>query len=204
MKATQGVAAFLTSVLMCPAQPLPELRLRAVEGKGMVVARGVQSSRRIAVEVTDGGGRLLAGATVVFRLPDTGATGRFASGLLTETLVTGADGRASVYGITWGEEPGALIVRVSAAHQARRTSIEIPVEISATAQPGRLDRNPSAIAYGGGSGTRKWLIIAGVAGGALAGLAAAGMGKSASPPTSITQPVRTPTVGAPSISINRP
>jgi hypothetical protein len=82
--------------------------LRVLEGAAMVVPRGGQFSRRIAVEVREAGGGPVRGATVPFRLPAEGPTGRFPSGLQWETLLTGEDGRAAVYALQWGNLPGEL------------------------------------------------------------------------------------------------
>ena len=62
------------------------LRLRALEGNGMVVAPSSVSSRRIVVVAEDESGQAVPGATVRFRLPASGSSGHFASGMTSETV----------------------------------------------------------------------------------------------------------------------
>jgi hypothetical protein len=179
------------------------LRIQVVEGVGAVVPSGAVSARRLVVEVTDGG-RAAAGVAVTFRLPEEGVSGRFSSGFQSEMVLTGADGRAAVYGIRWGETAGRLEVRVSAVREGRRGEALIPVEVSATAKESRADRASGEKVKGPGSGGKKWLILAGVAGGAAVGLLAAGGGKSTAPAAVVQPAVVTPTVGVPVISVGRP
>jgi hypothetical protein len=191
-----GVLALAGAVLW--GQSPSTLDLRVLEGNGLVVAANSSSSRRITVEVRDAQGRPAAGARVTFRLPAEAPTGRFASGLPLESFMTSSDGKATVYGIRWSATPGIAKVLVSASLQGERSELEIPVEVSASAQPERVAR-------AGGSSNKKWLILAGVAGGAAAALAAGRAGGSPAPgytpPAAI---VVLPSISNPSISITRP
>lgn len=179
------------------------LRIDVVEGAGAVVPAQAFSSRRFAVVVKDAAGRPVSGATVHFRLPAQGPTGTFASGLRTESTVTGAGGGASVYGIRWGAEPGRLEIIVAAVSGSLRAEARIPVEVSARARLSREDRsNPS---YRAPSSSKKWIVLLAVGAGAAAGVALAG-GKnggapSYSPPAAV---VVTPTIGTPTITIGKP
>lgn len=185
------------------------LRLRAVEGNGMVVSPNAPSARKIAVIAEDDAGQSLSGVTVRFRLPAEGPSGHFASGLSSETLVTSADGRAAVIGIVWNNQPGRLLLGVSAGLQGETAELEIPVEIGGQqsrkdpvlASPGRL---PSS-----GIG-KKWLILAATIGGAAAiGVAATALRGSSTPAKPVDQtslpltPVA-PVVGIPVIGIGTP
>jgi len=182
------------------------LRLRTVEGNGMVVSPNSASARKIVVVAENDAGQALSGVTVRFRLPADGHSGHFASGLSSETLVTSADGRAAVIGIVWNNQPGRLLLGVSAGLQGETAELEIPVEIGgqqarkepALASPGRL---PS-------SGVRKkWLILAATVGGAVAlGVAAAALRGSSTPAEPVVQPSLpltpvAPVVGTPVIGI---
>lgn len=179
------------------------LRVEVTEGAGAVVPAQAVSSRRFSVVVRDGAGRPLSSATVHFRLPAQGPGGLFASGLRTESTVTGPQGDASVYGIRWGAEPGKLEIQVVAVAGASRGEARIPVEVSATARPTREDRgNPS---FRAPSSSRKWIVLLAVGAGAAAGLAMAG-GKGGStqtyaPPAAV---IVTPTIGNPTITIGKP
>ncbi len=179
------------------------LRIDVVEGAGVVVPAQAFSSRRFAVVVKDAGGRPVPGATVHFRLPAQGPTGAFASGLRTESTVTGAGGEASVYGIRWGAEPGRLEITVAAVSGSLRAEARIPVEVSAGTRLSRQDRaNPS---YRAPSGSKKWIVLIAVGAGAAAGVALSsgrnGGAPSYTPPAAV---VVTPTIGTPTITIGKP
>jgi hypothetical protein len=74
------------------------LLIRIVEGEGAVYPVGSRATRGVTVQVTDETGKPVDSATVVFRLPQDGPTGIFSSGMPTEVVTTGADGRANVVG----------------------------------------------------------------------------------------------------------
>lgn len=196
-----SAGVIFASPFLCAA----DLHLRAVQGQGMVVAPGAASSRRIVVAVEDAFGKPLAGATVRFRLPAEGPSGRFSSGMTTESVLSGADGRASVYGIVWNGQPGQLVVAVVGTLGTDTAELEVPVEIgqnavkdSGASNPGRM---PSA-----GSG-RKWLLLgAVVAGGAALGgleMLSHKSSTSAAPVNTASYPpvLGPPAVGVPSILV---
>lgn len=179
------------------------LHIAVVEGAGAVVPAQAFSSRRFAVVVKDAGGSPVSGATVHFRLPAQGPTGSFASGLRTESTMTGARGEASVYGIHWGAEPGKLEIVVAAVSGGLRAETRIPVEVSATAKLSREDRANSS--YRAPSGSKKWVLLVAVGAGAAAGVALAG-GRGGgtqtyAPPAAAAVP---PAIGTPTISIGKP
>ncbi len=185
------------------------LRLRAVEGSGMVVSPDAQSSRKIVVIAEDEAGKALNGVTVRFHLPADGPSGRFASGLSSESVVTSADGRATVIGIVWNSQPGRLLLGVSAVVPGDRAELEIPVEIG-----GRNSRRESELTGPNRMPSRgvgkKWLILAAAVGGAAAlGVAAAGSRGTGNPAAPVVQPPVTtvpvpPVVGTPVIGIGVP
>jgi hypothetical protein len=183
------------------------LRILVTEGADAVVPRNSASSRRITVKVIGGGDQPIPNATVTFRLPAEGPSGLFPSGLRSESLLTGANGEAYIHGVRWNDTPGRLDVRVIATSGGRRAEAAVPIEISATLAPSRADRDSTSVR--GPSSSRKWLILALVAGGAGAGLAFAGGGGSTAaaapgvyvPPPALIIP---PTLGAPTITIGRP
>ncbi|MGD0579516.1 MAG: hypothetical protein ABSC08_11370, partial [Bryobacteraceae bacterium] len=161
-----GVVLVIGSQFLCAS----DLHLRAVEGQAMVVAPGVSSSRRIVVAVENDQGKPLAGATVRFRLPAEGSTGRFASGMITETVLSGPDGRASVFGIVWNGQPGPLVVAVACSFGTETAEVEIPIEIGQRSQKELNTPNPGHFPSAGSN--RKWLVLAAViVGGAAVGAA---------------------------------
>lgn len=197
----QALAAWLLLPLTLAGQA--GLRVEVVEGAGAVVPAGMLSSRRFTVVVKDAQGQRIQGATVRFRLPAEGPSGTFSSGLRSETALTDAHGRATVYGIQWANLPGKVEMEVIAAHESQRGSAVIPVELSRRAAASREDRaNPSFKAPSSG---RKWLILALVGAGAAAGagLAGKGGGKGAvyEPPAAVIVP---PSIGTPTITVGKP
>jgi len=185
------------------------MRLRAVEGNGMVVAPGAASARKIVVVAEDDTGQPLGGVTVRFRLPAEGPSGRFASGLSSETAVTPADGRATVIGIVWNSQPGRLRIAVSAELKGETAELEIPVEISGEASrkdPAMTGAGsvPSSVSH------KKWLVLAATIGGAAAigvvAVAARGSSTSSAPVTQPSLPITpaAPVLGTPVIGIATP
>ena len=201
--ALAAATIFLTQLLSAAS-----LRLQATEGNGMVVAPNVGSSRKITVLVQDDAGHPLGGATVRFRLPAEGPSGHFASGLSSETAVTPANGRATVMGILWNNQPGRLLLAVSAALDGETAELEIPVEIGLRAASETVPRNTVSPPS---SGIRKkWLILAATVGGAVAlGLGASALHGASSPAAPVAQPPVViasvpPVVGTPIIGIGTP
>jgi hypothetical protein len=189
--------------VICLSQSLfaSGLRLRAVEGNGMVVSANAASARKIVVVAEDDAGQALKGVTVRFRLPSDGPSGRFASGLSSESIQTSTDGRATVIGVVWNNQAGRLLLGVSATLQGDIAELEIPVEIS-----GRRSEKEPALTNPGrppSSGIRrKWLILAAtVAGAAALGIAASSLKSSSTPAAPAPQTPITPVSVPPVVSI---
>lgn len=184
------------------------LRLKVLEGEGMVVAPNAPSSRKITVVAQDDSGQPLRGATVRFRLPNEGPSGHFASGLSSESTVTPANGQATVLGILWNDQPGRLLLAVSASLDGESAELEVPIEIGMRAGHEPAQANPVRPPS---SGIRKkWLILAATVGGAAAlGVAASALHGPSNPAAPVTQPSLpvtpvAPVVGTPSIGISSP
>src|SRR5579871_3044640 len=90
------------------------LRISIVEGDGSTYAPGGRATRGLTVQVSDENGKPVPGATVTFRLPATGASGEFFGGSRSESVATGPEGRASVWGVQWNRTPGDVEITVSA------------------------------------------------------------------------------------------
>jgi len=205
------VAAALARGQAPPPPGYPELailHLKVIEGEGAVHVAGSRSTTPLTVQVTDEVGRPVEGATVSFRLPVSGPGGVFATGLLTEVLVTGPDGRAGVSGIRWGSEPGPVRIRITAVRGQARAGIiseQFLVEPATVARPAPGKRRPSM-----SSGQGRWLTVAIVAAGAAAGGLALGLaGKTPSQAASaagVAAAAQTSSVeiGAPTIRIGKP
>lgn len=206
---TSRLALAAGAIFFAPCLLASGLRLRAIEGNGMVVSANAASSRKIVVVAEDEDGQPLKGVTIRFRLPAEGPSGHFASGLSSESLLSAADGRAAVIGIVWNNQPGRLLLGVSASFQDDTAELEIPVEIG-----GQRTGKDSALVNPGhppSSGIRKkWLILAAtVAGAAAIGVAASALKGNSNPaepviPPPIILPSTPPVVGTPTIGIGVP
>lgn len=181
--------AVLLSIALSAKNP-PGLDIQVLEGANTPFAAGQASSRKLSVKVVDSDGAPAAGAAVTFRLP----SGRFASGLASEVVLTGSDGKASVYGMQWEEAAGPSNVGVTAVQGDLRSSIEIPVEIQLAAA---RDAQPSS---------KKWLWVSLILAGAAAGGLVAIAGGSGQAPAPTTPPIviPPPTIGGPSITVTKP
>jgi hypothetical protein len=160
------------------------LRVRVIDNDGAAHAAGSRSAG-IAVEVTDEMGKPVPGAVVNVRLPDDGPGGAFASGLSSEIVTTGADGRATTKPISWNRLAGTAEIRVTAVSGRLRAGTiaacrlsEPPPEEKAAVQAENVKperHGPRVLlkphATGGGGGHLKWILIgAAAAGGAVAAI----------------------------------
>ncbi len=214
------LTAFLIGLVfaahLAPAQepePPVTLQIKLLEGDGAVHRPGSKSSTPLTVQVTDAVGRPVPDVTVSFLMPPDGPAGVFASGLSTEVLVTGADGRASVYGVRWGQATGPVRVRITARKGHARAgtfSNQYIEEIEAAAET-PAGKKPKSVSKPRGKWLTVVMIAAGAAAGGLAlGVAGGGSGTGPSAPPAAggiqNPPTAPPTVGVgtPSISIGAP
>lgn len=166
----------------------PKISIAIVEGEGAVNNMRQRVAREPMVQVTDENRKPVAGAAVVFLLPNQGAGATFANGARSLTVLTDQNGNAVARGMQANRVSGQYQVRVTASHQGQTASTSI---------------NMSNVALAGAaasSAALKWLLILGAAGGAAAGVAVATGGGGSSgpaprPPTTVSP--GTPTVGAP-------
>jgi len=168
------------------------LQLQVIEGEGTVHVPGVRSGHALSVSVTDEGGRPVAGAAVSFHLPENGPGGSFVNGLRTEIATSDARGRATVRAFQANRVSGRFQIRILASKEQARAgtvSFQYVGELSARS----------------GTGGRKWVAIAALAGGgALAGVLATG--RSRPGPAAVVPVIAAPglTIGTPSISVGKP
>jgi len=173
-----------------PASPqIQALNITIVEGEGAVNNIRQRIAREPMVQVTDENRKPVAGAVVVFLLPNQGAGGTFANGARSLTTLTDSNGNAVARGLQANRLSGQYQVNVTASHQGKTVSTSINMS------------NVAAAAAATGM-SLKLLLILGVAGGAAAGIAVAatggnGNGTTTPPRPSTTVTPGTPTVGAP-------
>jgi hypothetical protein len=190
------VLLVLLNLLRAPVwaqQTVTGLSITIVEGEGAINNVRQRVNREPIVQVEDQNHKPIAGAVVVFFLPDGGATGAFPDGSRMLMTVTDNQGRAAARGIRPNNQSGPLQIRVTASFQGLSAS-------SAIAQT-----NVAAAASGSGfaglSTAVKVAIILGIAGGAAAaGVVIAthgGSSSSSSTPAPVVITPGTPSVGGP-------
>jgi hypothetical protein len=93
----------------------------------------------VAVQITDESGAPVPGASVVFRMPASGPSGRFATGGTEERSLTDAEGKAAAWGIEWNHTPGecriAIVATAGAARAGTTVSAILEGSPPATAEP---------------------------------------------------------------------
>ena len=188
------LAFLIAACVAARADDIALLNLRVVEGEGSVYGAGARATRGLTVEITDELARPVAGASVSFMLPESGASGVFTGGSRTEVAITNAEGKASVWGMQWSKTPGTVEIRITALKGAVRAGTISTQYIT--------DKLPAASMVSSGHKRRYLLIAAAVAGAVGAGVVLGSVRtSSAAAPAAIVAP---PAVGAPTITIGRP
>ncbi len=175
------------------------VQLKVVEGEGVVYRTGTRATRGITVLVTDETGKPVDMAAVSFRLPDEGASGTFSSGLRTEIVTTGPDGRATVWGMQWNKTPGPVEIRITAIKEQARAGLVSTQYLSDSVAPKSGGEGVFTASH-----SHKWWWIAAIAAGAGAGAAIALSKGSSSSPSTTTSAVTGISIGAPSITVSHP
>jgi|HubBroStandDraft_6_1064221.scaffolds.fasta_scaffold293493_2 hypothetical protein len=185
-----AICLLLINLCRLPAQaPPPTLNLVIVEGEGAINNVKDRVNREPIVQVEDENHKPIAGAAVVFFLPNQGPSGVFANGSKSLTLTTGPDGRAAASAIKRNNLSGQMQIRVTASF-AGQTANAIITQTNVAAAAGA----------GGLSATAKLLIILGIAGAAAAaGAVIATRGGSSSPSSPPAAPPITITAGSPTV-----
>jgi hypothetical protein len=219
----------LPAVLLLPLLPLSAetvlIQIRVLEGEGAVNLAGAKASRPITVLVVDETGKPVEGAGVTFRLPEESPTGFFDTGLKSEIQITGPDGRASAWGVIWGDATGPVKIRVTATKDLARAGTIVSqyvTEKTGTAPPPAASpsaRAPAAASLGAVAAkpvvdtvaaprkrSIRWWVLGMAAGGAVAAAAVMGGGTAAAatPNAAGAAPLPTVSIGPPSVSVGRP
>ncbi len=170
-----------------PQAPAPtRLNLLVVEGNEVIKNVKQRTTRDTIVEVQDENHRPVAGAAVVFLLPDSGPGGTFAGGARSVSLVTNAQGRVEMPHMTANQATGQYQIRVTASYRGTQASTTINQQNVAAV----------AAAHGGLLSGKLIAIIAGIAAaGAVTGAVVATRG-GGTPTGSISQ-AGAATVGGP-------
>lgn len=202
-QAIKSFPAILGCVLAftIPAGAVQILQLRVVEGEGVSYRVGTRATRGITVMVSDEAGRPVDMASVSFRLPDEGASGTFNSGMRTEIVATGPDGRASIWGMHWNKTPGTFEIRISAVKDQARAGLVSTQYLSESAAP---TAGGEGVFTSSSHSGHKWLWIAAVATGAAAGGAFALLHSSSNTATTPNPAVVGISIGTPTVIVGHP
>ena len=170
------------------AGEIQKLNIAIVEGDGAVNNIRQRMAREPMVQVTDENRKPIAGAVVVFLLPNQGAGGAFANGAKSLTTLTDANGNAVARGMQANRLSGQYQIKVTASHQGQTSSTAINMT--------------NAVLTGAAAAgiSMKLLLILAAGGATAAGIAvaASGGGGGGTPPRqSTTVTPGTPTVGGP-------
>src|SRR5580658_7199446 len=115
-RCASAVCLLLVNLCRLPAQnPQPRLNIVIVEGEGAINNVKQRVNREPIVQVEDENHKPIAGAAVVFFLPNQGPSGFFANGSKSLTVTTNADGRATASSITRNNLSGQMAIRVTAS-----------------------------------------------------------------------------------------
>ncbi|MCA2970386.1 MAG: hypothetical protein INH43_17870 [Acidobacteriaceae bacterium] len=171
------------------ADAVRKLNIVIVEGEGAVNNARQRVARDPIVQVEDENRKPVAGAAVVFLLPNQGAGAAFPNGARSLTVLTDSKGQAAARGLQANRLAGQYQLRVTASASGQTASASIGMSNVAAAGAGAAT----------GLGAMKWLLIVGAVGGAAAATGVALSNGGAAPagprPTVVTP--GTPTVGAP-------
>jgi hypothetical protein len=179
-----------TPLTATQAESAPKLNIVILEGEGAINNIRQRTAREPIVQVEDENHKPVAGAVVVFALPDRGASGVFANGSHTLTVTTDAQGRAAATGLRPNNVQGNYQIHVTASHQGQTASATI--------------NQSNALATGaaaGGISGKTIAILLGIAGGAAAGgVVAATRGNKTGPSPQAGPAATVVTAGTPTIS----
>jgi hypothetical protein len=106
-------------VLSSPAQApgVSKLNLVIVEGEGAINNVRQRTAREPIVQVEDENHKPIAGAAVVFTLPQSGPGGTFANGAKTLQVLTDSKGRAAAKGLRLNDVSGKFQIQVEASYK---------------------------------------------------------------------------------------
>lgn len=149
-----------------PAPPPESLQITIIDGEDAVNNIRQRTAREPIVQVEDQNHKPIAGATVLFQLPNDGAGGAFQGGAHTLTITTDSKGQAVAHGLKPNHVAGKYQIRVQASYQGK------------TAQTQIAQSNLAAAAASATTGIIIGVVVA-VAVGVTAGMVASHTGSSA-------------------------
>jgi len=117
-----------------------ELHIQVLGNPTATAVAGSHLASGIVVQVSDATGAGVPDVAVAFRLPDTGVTGVFSDGTHAAVAYTDASGRAHSSPVEWGEAPGSIAVRITAAKGTVHAGLLLQETLTtALRHPGKAD-----------------------------------------------------------------
>ena len=144
----------------------PRIDIVVMEGEGATIPAHQHPSKDPVVRVEDDDHQPLSNAVVVFTLPLSGASGEFANGSRTLTVMTDKAGVAAARGIRANDVAGNLQIYVTASYRGLRARNLINLVVEAP--PGAKPSSPK-LQTAKASGKWKWIVIGVIAAGAAGG-----------------------------------
>jgi hypothetical protein len=178
------------TVVQAQATPPPALQITILDGEGALNNIKQQTAREPIVQVEDENHRPVAGALVIFSLPQSGPSGTFAGGSIEFDGVTDAAGRAAATGLTPNKVIGKYQIQVTAKYHGltAHTTINQSNYMGSNVSPAQAATHAFPV--------KAVLIVAAIgAGAAVAAVLATRSGGN----QSTTLAAGPPTVGAPSL-----
>jgi hypothetical protein len=113
--------------LTAPAQDsgVSKINLVIVEGEGAINNVRQRTAREPIVQVEDENRKPIAGATVLFILPDSGPSGTFAKGSRTLQVLTNSKGQAVAKGLKLNNISGKFQIQVEASYKGMSANTAI-------------------------------------------------------------------------------
>src|ERR1700722_8322429 len=147
MKSAEGLMRSLCFLLAgCLALPYPavvfaqepahKLNLVIIEGDGAINNIRQRTAREPIVQVEDENHKPVAGAAVLFLLPDHGSGGTFADGSHSLSVTTNAQGQATAHGMHLNNVQGQFQINVTASYNGMTATTTISQSIAAGAAGG--------------------------------------------------------------------
>ena len=207
-----GVCGWSPSSQLCAQTGSDELKIVVLEGEDGVNIVKKKSAVKPVVEVRDKNNLPVAGASVTFLLPNSGASGTFLNGAKSLTMITDSTGRAAVAGLK-PAGTGKFQISVSASHQGHVATASISqTNYLTVAAANAAGATGGAAGAAGGAAAGAGLsagVIAGIVGGIAAAVAvgvvaATRGGGSKTPTAAATTPTGTISLGTGAIVIGPP
>ena len=183
---------YTTPPVRAQAPEPKQLTISILEGEGAINNIRQRTAREAIVQVQDENHKPVAGVAVTFFLADHGASGVFANGSQSMTVLTDSNGQAAMRGMVPNKMAGKMEIRVS----ARLGNLNADAVITQTNAAGAAGAGGAAI-----SGKVIALIVVVAAAAVGAGVYLGTRGSSSTPatppPAVVTITAGSPTVGHP-------